>query len=227
MIELDTITAGDCLATMHTMPDKCVDLVFTDPPYNKQKNYDGYADDLPYDQYIKWQSKVLKECQRVARRGIVIYICQSLRRAFEALLPDAKLIIIHKHAAGKKHKHSGIMMQWHPMLTTARCVKQPAGHHIKDLWDNIRLPGEGYYFREPRTGNPGQTSIALIQEVLRAFTLPGESVLDPFMGCGSTAIAAIRMQRHYIGIDISRQYCDKAKHLIHAEHAQLMLYKEH
>ncbi|GAH77811.1 unnamed protein product, partial [marine sediment metagenome] len=127
----------------------------------------------------------------------------------------ARIIVIQKRAAGKKW--GKIMVQWHPLLTTSIPVEQPKGQGIKDLWEDIRLPGEGYYFREQRFGNPGQTSMKLTERVIIAFSNPDDVILDPFLGSGTTAVACKRLNRHYIGFEISPEYCKIAKARLLAE----------
>lgn len=87
------------------------------------------------------------------------------------------------------------------MFSTAKPVKK-----VKDLWDDVRLPGEGYFFREKRYPRPGLTSEALTMKVLEHWTLEGEIVLDSFMGVGTTAVSAKKMNRNFIGTEINPPY---------------------
>jgi len=211
MPEIDKVYCANCLDMMKGMPANSVQLVFYDPPYNKKKNYGVFRDNLEPRQYWRFHSDVLYQAHRISRNGVAIFLCQERVRTFWSMMPEAKLIIVEKRAAGNKFGSTRIAMQWHGLLTTSWAVDQPKGQSIKDLWKNIRLPGEGFYYKEGRTTNPGQTSLALTREVLRAFTNPCHVVLDPFMGCLTTAIACRQMKRHYIGMELSEEYITEGK----------------
>ena len=202
-MEINTIIKGDCLRTLEIIPDNFVDIVFYDPPYNVKKKYDGYDDNLPTDEYMDWMFEVYTEAERVSKRGVIVYVGGTLTRLFYNLIPYAHLIIIKKGAAGVFA--GNYMLQYHSMFSTVKPIIK-----CKDLWDDIRLPGEGYFFREPRYPTPGMTSRKLVERVLHHFTMENELVLDPFMGCGTTAEAAINMNRNYLGIEQSQLYCDIA-----------------
>lgn len=63
------IFCGDVLEKLSEIPDDCVSLVFTSPPYNVDIEYGSHKDNMPWDEYLTWMSKVFKECSRVLRTG--------------------------------------------------------------------------------------------------------------------------------------------------------------
>ena len=199
---MSELILGDCLKVMANMPDNSVDLVFFDPPYNKKKKYDGY-DDSRTD-YWEWLDAIVKQCQRLSKRGVVVFMGGRMVQNFWDIMPFANLIIVHKRARGFKVK--GIVHQYHAILADAIPIDE-----CKNLWDDIRLPGEGYYFREPRYDNPGMTGLALTERVVELFSLEKERVLDPFMGSGTTAVACRNLGRDFIGIEQSPYYRDMAQ----------------
>jgi len=196
-----TVINKNCKFVLENLPDQSLDLVFYDPPYNKKKDYGDFKDDLPEDSYTGFHKDILKEVQRISKRGIVIFLTQTLLFKFWNLIPEARIIVVHKRAAGKKW--GGLMLQWHPLLTTAKALG-----NVTDFWDGIRLPGEGYYFWEKRWGNPGQTSMALTKMVIESFSREGETILDPFAGIGTTAVACQELNRNSFSIEINSQYCE-------------------
>ena len=145
---------GDCLDEMGKMKDKSVDLIFYDPPYNKKKKYDNYDDNLSMDDYLNWMEIVFHESERIAKRGVIVYIGGLMTFDFHDFMPNSHLIIVHKRAVGAMTNN--YFLQYHSMLSTAKPIKK-----CKDLWSDIRLPGEGYYFREPRYDTPGLTGLEL------------------------------------------------------------------
>jgi len=204
MMQMNEIFVGDCLDFLRSLDDKSVDLVFSDPPYNVKKDYGTYKDDRPADEYVKWMDDILCECRRISRRGILIYVGSKLTKMFFDLMPEAHLIPVHKRAAGV---FSGnYMLQYHSLFAEARPVKK-----VKDLWDDIRLPGEGYFFREKRYPHPGLTSELLTDKVLAHWTLEGEIVCDPFMGTGTTAVSCRKVNRNFIGSELNPEYVEIAR----------------
>ena len=191
---------GDCMVHLSSMPDKSVDLVFYDPPYNVKKKYDGYSDNRKPEEYLQWMSDVYAQSERVSRRGVVVYVGSKLVRTFTKILPEtAHLIVVEKRAAGVFA--GNYMLQYHAMFSTAKPTIK-----CKDLWNDVRLPGEGYYFREPRYDHPGLTGLEFTKKALHHFSLEGDTILDPFSGVGTTAVASKLMGRDFIGIEQSRKY---------------------
>lgn len=207
MRETNRIYKEDCIKFLQSLNDQSVDLVFYDPPYNAKKNYDTYKDDIPQNEYVDWMRKVIVESNRVSMRGICIYVSGDLSFLFSSLLHEhgnINHIVIHKRAAGICKKN--LARQFHSIITNSNPVKR-----TRNLWDDIRLPGEGYFFKEKRYDNPGLTSRKLVEKVLDCFTLEGETIADPFMGVGTTAVACKTMNRNYIGSELNPKYIKIAK----------------
>jgi site-specific DNA-methyltransferase (adenine-specific) len=195
---------GDTLEELRDLDNLSTDIVFFDPPYNVKKKYDGYSDNRPASEYVEWMTNILAESHRVSRKGVAVYISGFLVPLYLSLMPNSHLIIVHKKAAGVCS--GNYMLQYHAIVSTIRPVIK-----CRDVWDDIRLPGEGYFFREGRTSNPGMTGVELTKRVLHHFSQEGDRILDPFMGSGTTAVAATLMNRHAIGFDQSLQYLTEAR----------------
>jgi site-specific DNA-methyltransferase (adenine-specific) len=97
------------------------------------------------------------------------------------------------------------MLQYHSILSTCNPVVK-----CRDVWDDVRLPGEGYYFREDRYDNPGLTGLEMTKKVLQHFTKVADIVLDPFCGTGTTLVACKATNRRGIGIEQSSKYIEIA-----------------
>ena len=166
-----------------TLSDGSVDIAFYDPPYNVGKEYDGYSDDLDQGDYINWMNYVANQCRRVSKKGIIVYVGCEQRRIFEEIVPESHMVVVHKRAVGVMK--GNYFLQYHVLLSEVNPVKK-----IPDLWNDIRLPGEGYFFREKRYKHPGQTSLKLVERILTSFSHEGDTVLDPFCGTGTTLEAA-------------------------------------
>lgn len=190
---------GDCLEVMHTMGAGSVDFVFTDVPYNVGKDYGTYKDNMSDDEYLGWMGQVIAEIKRVARAAC-IYVPQKYIRDFWWMLGrDYRQIILSYSPEGAFRW--GFVNQFSSLLTNASPVQK-----TKNVWHNCQMPGLGYFFRENTFGHPGYTSEDITARVIQSFTRPGETILDPFVGTGTTSVIAMRFERSSIGVDIHPAY---------------------
>jgi len=204
---LDKIICGNCLTILRQLPDKAIDLVFFDPPYNVNKDYGVYKDNLPWEDYIEFMKNVITECLRISKRGIGIYLdWKHFKPYWQEIIPQAEPIIIYKRSSGSIFSARKIMQHHHVILTTATALIP-----TKSLWDDIRVYGEGYLFREPTFGHPAQTSLKATKRFIENFSEENEIVLDPFIGVGTSAVVCKTLNRHYVGIDINPDYCEIAR----------------
>jgi DNA modification methylase len=197
------IIHGDCLEVLKTLDTDSVDLVFYDPPYNVKKKYDGYKDNKSPNEYLQWMIDVYNESDRVSRNGVVVYVAGKLTHTFFDIMKNPHLVIVYKRAAGVVSNN--YMLQYHSILSTCNPVVK-----CRDVWDDVRLPGEGYYFREDRYDNPGLTGLEMTKKVLQHFTKVADIVLDPFCGTGTTLVACKATNRRGIGIEQSSKYIEIA-----------------
>jgi DNA modification methylase len=79
-----------------------------------------------------------------------------------------------------------------------------------DLWEGVRLVGEGYFFREEQYGHPGSTPSLIVARCLTLLCVPSGTVLDPFSGTGTTFWVAKNRRCKAIGIEIDERYCEIA-----------------
>lgn len=206
---------GDCMDYLHTMPDQSVDLTFVDPPYNVGKDYGEYKDDLSDVDYFIWCKKWLAEIKRVSKR-IAVYPPKKHLLWFWNELPESYLLICGWSPEGAIRGR--FVHHYVPLLVPANPVKR-----IKDLWYNVQVPGLGYFYREKNWGNPGQTSMDITNRVIDAFSVQGETVLDCFMGVGTTGVVCAGFQRNFIGVELNQKYYDIAVARIEEACAQTKL----
>jgi DNA modification methylase len=193
-----TIYHGDCREVLPAL-DLRPDLVVTDPPYNVGKDYGTSHDDLPADEYAAILSFVAAQHERQVWVTPTAHLALFLR----TLGADARLVIVRRGAQGPIRY--GWSDQFLPLL-----VRGAPYRRVANLWDGVRLPDEGYYCRENTFGHPGFTSTALTTRAIECMSLPGQTILDPFMGTGTTARAALDTGRRAIGIEIEERYCEIA-----------------
>ncbi|MEM3265777.1 MAG: site-specific DNA-methyltransferase [Thermoplasmata archaeon] len=204
--ELNKIYNLEALTSLKKIPDGSVDLVFFDPPYNANKDYGIYKDNLTPEEYEKFMKNIINECIRISKRGIGVYLdWKHFKMFWHNLIPQAEPIIIYKRSSGFILSPLKIMQHHHVILTTAKALVP-----IKSVWDDIRVYGEGYLFREETFGHPAQTSLKATKRFIEAFSEKGEIILDPFMGVGTTAVAAKQLGRKFIGFELNPEYIKTA-----------------
>ena len=210
----------NALEGLKDLKDNSIDIAFIDPPYNVGKSYgEGIDDSLPDKEFEQLMKDVISEFRRVTKRGFAFYLDWKQYQKFWNWIPDAEPIIIFKRSSGVVYSPLKIVQHHHVILTTAPAIKK----QCKSLWDDIRVMGEGYFFREERFDHPAQTSLKATRRYIEYFTEKDETVLDCFMGVGTTAVAANLEDRHYIGFDLNQEYIDRANHRLKNASKQLEL----
>jgi len=181
---------GDCLEILPTLEDNSVDAVITDPPYGV-----GIAlwdEDLP-PQYV------LDECLRVSR-GPVIWFGAAPRLLDFATYnpkPDRILIWSPKFTLSKIAK-DGFAYRYHPIYIW-QIEKQNA-----IPWDVLNDATECGNWWEHKATKP----VSLMSKIVNAW---GDTILDPFMGSGTTGVACVHTGRNFIGIEIEPKYYEIAE----------------
>ena len=232
----DTIYCGDSTELLSSWPEGCVDLAFADPPFNIGYVYDNYVDDKPNAEYVAWTRDWMAACRRALKADGSFYIAIGDDFAADVRIIGRELglhlrnWIIWRYTFGQNMKAKFSRAHTHIFYFTKdaqvftfndRQLRFPSARHTEyqdlranplgrlpdDVWDEFpRVCGT---FRE-RAGFHGcQMPEALLMRIIMASSNPGEIVLDPFVGSGTTAAAAKRLGRRYVGIDISPEY---AKH---------------
>jgi site-specific DNA-methyltransferase (adenine-specific) len=178
---------GDCLEVLRGLPDGCVDAVVTDPPYGTKVT--GWDESI--------EAEVFRECLRVSR-GYCTFFYSNTRLwhilgILHALGVDSWVIPWHKpNAIGFERKFAP---QWVPIV----CAYRPgAGHWGQDFVAEPLTP--------QRVGHPTPKPPRVMRWLVRRACPPGGTVLDPFMGSGTTGVAAIMEGRDFVGVEISPEY---------------------
>jgi hypothetical protein len=177
-----------------------VDLVLTDPPYNCGKDYGIYKDNLTSGEYRHLMKMIVDMCREIAPNQFWVAPRYQLP-LWSELIPDYHLIVLRRGAAGP------FRAGWSDQFEIALAVGKPS-RCVPDLWD-IRLKGEGYFFRENTFGHPGYTPYLIMARA--ADLLSVDCFIDPFCGTGTTLVAAKQLHRKAIGIEIEEKYCEIAR----------------
>lgn len=205
-----TIYCGDCRQIMPTLPK--VDCIFTDPPYNVGKDYGLHNDSMLLDDYFSWCSEWIDVCKKSSDR-VSLYPPKIHLHWFWAKIPTCHLVICAWSPSGAIR--SKWVHQYAPLLLSSPTRLTP------DHWWNVQVPGLGYFFREETYDHPGKTSDDITRRVVLCVSEEGETILDPFMGSGTTLVAAKQLGRKAIGIELEEKYCEIAAKRLSQEYLPL------
>lgn len=212
MSEIKLIHA-DCLNIMKTIPDKSVDLVLTDPPYNASNNKLGFRNKNYRTINEKWDKKFkpkryLDEIFRILKdQGSVLIFCSYHLLGIYLTYPKKIQQILHwEHitpfpAITKIYIPTIEYILW---WTTKNYIfnKKMAGKNI------IRYYKAHY---EGKTHHPSPKPVGLTEYLIKIHSKPTDTICDPFMGSGTTGVACHNLNRNFIGIEKDAEYFKIAK----------------
>ena len=224
---------GDCLHGLATLNDQSVDVVITDPPYEAEAHTSQRlvarsggrleVEPLafpPITEQLRAESA--REMTRLARRWILVF-CQveaamKWRAALERFGAVYKRTCLWVKPDGKP-QYSGDR----PGIGYESIVACHAPGRSK--WNGGGSHGVFIVNKggDPRTGHQTQKPLALMELLVRLFSDPGELVLDPFAGSGTTGVAAVRLGRRFAGWEMNPEYVDIARRRISVAREQLEL----
>ena len=197
---------------MRGLEDKSIDLTLTDPPYNAKnigpnhRVYEGQMMQLPAKEYQKFCKDWMKEVLRISKRVVftpgIANICYYPQ-------PDW-ILCWHKPAAVSFNRFGGFNA-WEPI-----CVygKIPKG---KRLGQDYLLFNTMNFGKGPERDHPCPKPLELMKFLVDKFSLEGELVFDPFLGSGTTVLAAKQLGRKYFGTDIIENYVKIAESRLRQE----------
>lgn len=236
---LNKIICGDSEEILKKLPENCIDLVFTSPPYNFGLDYESTDDDHKWEKYFEKLFNIFNECIRVVKYGGRIVI--NIQPLFSDYIPSHH--IISNFFINKKMIWKGEILweknNYNCKYTAWGSWKSPSNPYLKYTWEFIEVFCKGTLKKEGSSENAdiigdefkkwvyGKWSIAperkmkeyehpamfpeeLVNRVLKLFSFKNDIILDPFNGVGTTSYIARLLGRKYIGIDISQEYCEKA-----------------
>jgi len=235
--DLIRIFNDDFLKT-DSIEENSIDLVVTSPPYNVDVQYENYRDDIPYDEYLAFTRKWLAKCYGLVKddgrmclnipldknkggqqsvcaditsiakevgwkyHATIIWNEQNISRrtawgswlsasAPFVIAPVEAIVVLYKKTWEKKHK--GISD-----ITRDEFIEWTNG-----MWN---FSGES----KSRIGHPSPFPVELPKRCIKLFSFVGDTILDPFLGSGTTLVACLETNRVGIGVEINRNYCKLA-----------------
>ena len=245
----ETFIQGDCIEALKALPDRSVDLVFADPPYNLQlggdllrpdnskvdavdDHWDQFESFAAYDAFTKaWMA----ECRRVLKDDGALWVIGSYHNIFRVgvILQDLGFWLLNDVVWRKANPMPNFkgtrFTNAHETLIWA--AKGRGAKRYTFNYDAMKMANDDVQMRSDWTfplctgderikdadghkAHPTQKPEALLHRVILASTKPGDVILDPFFGVGTTGAAAKRLGRRFIGIEREENYLQLAKERI-------------
>ncbi len=236
----NTIIQGDCLELLAQLPNNSVDMTFADPPFNLNKTYKNYQDNLVLQHYLHWCERWITEMVRITKPTGAIFVHNipkwlTYYATFLNQQADFKHWITWDAPTSPMGKtlqpnHYGILfyakhshqLKFYEIRHPHRRDRKsnylskdyggkkgklhPFGSLVSDVWTDIHRIKHHKY----RDEHPCQLPIHLLERIILMTTDENDMVLDPFSGTGTTAIAAKRLGRRYIGLELENDYVNVA-----------------
>ncbi|MCJ7435379.1 MAG: site-specific DNA-methyltransferase [Anaerolineales bacterium] len=234
---------------MKEIPDNSLHLMVTSPPYNVSKEYD---EDLSLKEYLQLLRNVFSETHRVLVHGgrACVNVANLGRKPYIPLSDyiSHMMIDIGFHMRGEiiwaKGAGAGVSMAWGSWQSASNPVLRDTHEYIlvfsKGVFDRKKSDKENTITKEQfmewtksvwtmnpesakKVKHPAPFPVELPYRLTQLYTFKGDIVMDPFMGSGSTAIAALKSERKYVGYDVDSEYIKIAEERITSFQQQITM----
>ena len=228
---INQFLCGDTVSILKDIPDESLDLAVTSPPYNLKNStgngmkdgrggkwasaallegYATYSDNMPHKEYAKWQREVLAEVMRILKPDGAFFYNHKWR-VQAGLIQDrqdivkgfpVRQIIIWQRAGGINFNRGYFLPTYEVIYMIAKPDFKliPKANAVGDIW---------IFPQEMNNRHPAPFPVTLVDRIISS--TKAKVVIDPFMGSGTTALSARKLQRDFIGIDMAKEYCNLAK----------------
>lgn len=224
------VICSDAVEGMSRLPEKSVNLIVTDPPYNLNKNYGNNQDHLEFTEYLEFSRKWLKEAYRVLTDDGTLYVFMGMRYIsyiYSILEQELGMFFnswitwFYTQGIGKTKgfspRHDDILMfTKHPQKFVFnlddirvpqkfyRSVNNMRGANPGNVWEFSHM----HYCNKNRQKHPTQKPEGLYERMILTSSNEGDTVLDPFSGSGTLLRVCQQTNRNGIGIDINPEYIE-------------------
>lgn len=231
------VRCGDAVELFTDVRSETVDLIIADPPYNLGKDYGNNQDSKSFEDYVSFSRQWLSEAKRVLKPRGTIYVFMGVRfisYLYGLLDRDLDLhfnswIVWHyTQGIGKtkgfspRHDDVLVFTKSDDFTFNLDAIRVPQkfyrarnnmrGANPGDVWKFSHV----HYCNENRQGHPTQKPEGLIERMVLASSNPGEIVLDPFSGSGTTLRVCQQLERNCIGFEINPTYVEMTKQRLNA-----------
>lgn len=234
------IVCADSLELLKKLPDNCVDIIVTSPPYNFGLDYGAHNDTSHWDAYYATLFQIFDACIRVLKYGGRFVV--NVQPLYSDYIPSHH--IISNFFLSRKMIWKGEILWEKNNYNCKYCSwgswKSPASPYLKYTWEFIEVFCKGELKKEGEKrnaditedefkswvvakwsiaperrmkefGHPAMFPEQLVERALKLFSFQNDVVLDPFNGAGTTTVVAKRLHRRFLGVDSSPIYCQTAR----------------
>ncbi|MBE9010042.1 site-specific DNA-methyltransferase [Pseudanabaenaceae cyanobacterium LEGE 13415] len=234
---------ADSLSIATLLPDRFIDLLILDPPYNLSKNFNGLKfERRSVEAYSEWLETAIAALKPLLKPTASLYICGDWLSSASIFAVASNHFTVRNRITWEREKGRGAKANWknssediwfctvsneytfnldavklrRRVLAPYRAIdKSPKDWeateqgnfrdtHPSNFWTDITIP---FWSMPENTEHPTQKSEKLIAKLILASSNPGDFVLDPFVGSGTTSVVAKKLDRRYLGIDLNEEYC--------------------
>ena len=225
----------DCLEVLRNLEDNSIDLVLTDPPY-----FIGYDGGKGWDSqwnteedYLRWCMEWSRECERVLKDNRMMVVFGTLKTntfIHYKLMVEGELPLTHQNEIiwsynwggrskknfARKQEYAWCWSKGDTFLFNADDVRVPRKVSIGEYKHDGTIPTCVWEKNNHTTSkeycgwHPTQKPLMILERIIKAYTNPGDTVLDCFSGSGSTMISASQCGRQFIGAELSEEYYNKS-----------------
>lgn len=184
---------GNIFDLISKIPDKSIDLVLTDPPYNANMDYELIDDNLPYEDYLEWSQRWFNECKRVSHSIILTPGFKNLKMWITEIEYPKGIAILYAPNQLSASNLGG-WNHWEPILCYG---KLSIGKNVFKH-NNTRQPDIG--------NHPCPKQLSAFKDILNSVRPQPKCVLDPFLGSGTTLRACRELDINGLGFEINPNY---------------------
>lgn len=234
------IICADSRIFLKKIPDNCIDLIFTSPPYNFGLNYTSSEDAHQWEKYFQKLFEIFDEGIRVLKYGGRFVV--NIQPLFSDYIPSHHIISNYFLDKGMLWKGEILWEKnnYNCKYTAWGSWKSPSSPYLKYTWEFVEVFAKGSLKkigskeniditanefkkwvlakwsiaperRMKEFNHPAMFPEELAKRVIKLFSFKNDIVLDPFNGVGTTTLVAKKLDRKYLGTDISKKYCKVAK----------------
>lgn len=213
-----TLMNGDCLELMKQIPDGSVDMVLTDPPYgmayqSNRRTATEKFNKIAQDDELSWLDGFCDEIYRVMRNDTAAYVFCSwhkvdvFKAALERRFKIKNLLVWVKnnHGSGDLKGAYAPKHEFVFFVQKGRCFLRDGRR--PDILEYAKISGS-------KMVHPTEKPIDMLERLIKDASDEGDTILDPFMGSGTTGVACVNTGRSFIGIELDPDYFRIAKERI-------------
>ncbi len=241
---------GDCLNLFKNIKNKSIDMIITSPPYNMNlrirngeycsrqivkeisTKYKNFNDNLTIEEYLIFNKKVINECLRVS--NIVFYNVQFLtgnKRALFKLIGEfsdnLKEIIIWDKVNSQPAIGGGILNSQFEVILIFESTDKAISRKFNSATFERGTVSNVFKIKRGKKINKNHGAVfphELVEKIINNFSTPGQVILDPFSGTGTTFYSCVELDRKFVGFELDKELCEDIKLRIEAETKQMKLF---